>query len=91
MKSRMSTTGLLTGAIVIAALYGAAHVAGLREDTTILSGTAPPGGEGGGAVALGLLYVVLHFAAVVGAPILALGGGLLWGIERALRPPPDSG
>jgi hypothetical protein len=72
----MSPSWLVKAAVVIGALYGVAHLAGLREDTAILSGTAPPGG-GSDAVALGVVYVVLHFAALVGAPILVLGAGIL--------------
>jgi hypothetical protein len=42
----------------------------------------PPGGAAGAA--LGLLYVCLHFAWVLGAPILALGAAVLWALERLL-------
>jgi hypothetical protein len=74
--------GFLVAAAVIGVLYGVANAFGLREQTSILSGTQAPWGAAG--TALGLAYVALHFAWVVGAPILVLGAGLLWGIERLL-------
>jgi hypothetical protein len=77
--------GFLVAAAVIGVLYGAANLLGLREETSFLSGTVPPGGAAG--TALGLAYVALHFAWVVGAPILVLAAGVRWGMERlpALR------
>jgi hypothetical protein len=78
----ISPPGLLVAAAVIGVLYGAVHLMGLRDDACILSGTAPPGGDAG--VVLGLVYVGLHFAWVVVAPVCALGAGVLWVLERAL-------
>ncbi len=78
----LSPAGLAAGAAVIAALYGGAHALGLRAYAGILSGTAPPGGSGAAGIALGLAYVALYFACVVGAPILALAAGVMWGLER---------
>jgi hypothetical protein len=75
--------GFLVAAAVIGVLYGVAHALGLREETAILSGTVPPGGSAG--VALGLAYIGLHFAWVVGAPILVLAAGVRWGMERVGR------
>jgi hypothetical protein len=75
----VSPPGFVAAALILGALYGAAHLAGLREDTTILSGTAPPGG---GSAALGLVYVALHFAFVIGAPILVLAAAIFWGLGR---------
>ncbi len=77
-----SPLGFVVTAAVVSALYAAAHLFGLREDTAILSGTAPPGGAAG--MALGLGYIALHFAWVIGAPILLLAAGLLWAMEKAL-------
>jgi hypothetical protein len=75
-----SPTGFVVTAVVLAVLYGAAHAAGLREDASFLSGTMPPGGAAG--MALGFVYVALHFAFVLGAPALVLGAGILWLFER---------
>ena len=80
----VSPAGFLAMASILGALYGAAHLGGLREDTTILSGSAPPGGGSAGAL-LGLAYVVLHFAFVIGAPILTLAAGVFWALARAGR------
>jgi len=73
----LSPFGFLVAAALIAACYGAAHLAGLRDDTSVLSGTAPSG-----SAARGLLYVALHFAFVLAAPILALAALLLAAVER---------
>jgi hypothetical protein len=78
----VSARGLAVTAGVIAALYGGAHALGLRAYTAILSGTAPPGGDGAAGVVLGLVYVALYFACVVGAPILAIAAAVMWGLSR---------
>ena len=81
----LSPAGFLSTAALIGALYGLGHLAGLRESTTLLSGTSPPGGAGGAF--LGLCYIALHFAFVVLAPILVLGAAVLWALSRqGLRP-----
>jgi hypothetical protein len=77
----VSPAGLAASALVLAVLYGVAHLAGMREDTTILSGSAPPGG-GSADVAAGVVYILLHFAFVIGAPILALAAGIFWALAR---------
>ena len=64
-------------AAALGALYGAAHAAGLRSCASFLSGTA----SAGGGVALGILYVALHFAFVIGAPTLVLAGAMLAAYE----------
>jgi hypothetical protein len=74
------TRALLVCAALIGLLYGLAQLAGLREDTAILSGTAPPGGAG--SAALGLGYIALHFAWVVGAPVLLLSAGIYWALSK---------
>ena len=82
----VSPAGFLAAAALISALYGLAHLAGLRAYTTILSGSAPPGGgDPNAATALGLAYLALHFACVIGAPILVLAAGVLRGLERVGR------
>jgi len=81
----VSARGMAAAAGVIAVLYGGAHLAGLRAYTAILSGTAPPGADGAAGAALGLVYVALYFACVVGAPILAIAGGVMWALGRRAR------
>jgi hypothetical protein len=83
----VSPAGLLAPAIGLSAAYGAAHLAGLRDFTAVLSGTDPPGGGGPFAEALGLGYVLLHFGFVAGAPILAIAAAIFAVLARSARPP----
>jgi hypothetical protein len=66
----------LATALAIAAAFGAAHLAGLREHTALLSGTSAA------SPALGVGYALLYFAFVVVAPILALAAGIAWAAAR---------
>jgi hypothetical protein len=63
-------------ALLIAAVFAAAHALGLRDSVSVVSGTAPAGG-GELAVASGVAYVVAWLAAVVVAPILGIGAAIL--------------
>lgn len=85
MKGALSPKGLLVAAAAIALVYVLAHAAGLRAYTAILSGTAPPGGDGASAWALGVGYVLCYFAAVIVAPILAIAAGILALLARLPR------
>jgi hypothetical protein len=72
--------GLLTRAVFLAALFGVAHLCGLRDYTSVFSLTSPAGGPGGAlALALGSTYAILYLLFVLVAPILVLGGLLLLG------------
>ncbi len=81
-----SPEGFVVRAVAIAVLFLVCHLLGLRQYTTIASGSAPPslGSESVGA-ALGVIYIAAYFGFVVLAPILLIGAGLfaLWRI--ALR------
>ncbi len=78
-----TATGLLVRAAVLAAAYGVAHAAGWRAYTSILCGTAPGGNPKDLlAVACGVVYVALHFAWVLGVPVLVIAGLLLGVAER---------
>ena len=60
-------------AAVIAFLFLVAHLAGLREYTSFLSGTVPsPDTSWKLTIFFGLIYLVLYFAFVLLAPILLL-------------------
>jgi hypothetical protein len=85
VKGVLSPKGLLLAAALFALVFALAHAFGLRAYTAILSGTSPPGGDGPEAWALGVGYVLAYFAAMVGAPILALGAALLAGLGRLQR------
>lgn len=84
-RALASPRGLAITAVLLAALFAGAHALGLRPYAAILSGTAPPGASGPEALVLGLVYVALYFACVIGSPILAIAAGVMWGIERARR------
>jgi hypothetical protein len=73
-----SPSGLLFRAAAIAAAFLICHALGLRQYTTIASGTAPVafGGQSVGA-ALGILYIASYFGFVLLAPVLVLAAGLL--------------
>jgi hypothetical protein len=67
--------GLLHLAALLALGFGALHGLGLRDYTSVLSGTSPGGGGiSGGDALLCMLYVAGYFAALLGVPILTLAG-----------------
>jgi hypothetical protein len=73
--------GLLHRAAFLTALFGLAHLAGLRDYTSVFSLSAPSGGPGGLlALALGSTYAVLYLLVVLLVPVLVLGGLLLLGL-----------
>ena len=65
-------------AVVLVLLFGAAHLAGLRESTTFLTGTAAPGTSLLSSAYCGGLYILLYLGFVVLAPILTLAAVLLY-------------
>jgi hypothetical protein len=70
-----SPRGLLLMAGVLAAGFLVLHACGLREYTTLLTGTAPAGGTLSRPTAvLALFYILAHLATVLVAPVLALAG-----------------
>ena len=73
-----STRYFLMRALALGVLFLVAHLAGLREYTTFLSGTAanPEAGLRWSSF-LGMVYIVLYLGFVVAAPILVLTAGLL--------------
>lgn len=75
-----SPRGLLARAALITLACGLAHLAGLRDYTTILSGTSPSGNPSDVlSTGLGTLYVVLYLAFTVAAPVFAIAAGLFAG------------
>lgn len=62
----------------IALVFLVCHVAGFRESTSVLSGTY----TGAGSVTSGLLYAAVSMAFVIVAPILAIGAGMLFLLNR---------
>jgi len=73
-----SPAGLAVRALVLAAMFLAAHLAGLRDYTTALSGgSASESVSRSVAAFLGSAYVCLHFLFVLVAPALLIAAGLL--------------
>jgi hypothetical protein len=68
-----SPRGLLLLAGVAVLIFLVLHACGLREYTTLLTGTAPAGKAVNRPTAiLALFYMMAHLATVVVAPVLAL-------------------
>lgn len=73
---------------LIVVLFAVAHVFGLREFTTIISGTMASPDLGVETCALlGMGYVALFFSVVVLVPVLLIAAGLLrcWEVVRQRR------
>jgi hypothetical protein len=88
----LSPTDLIVRAIVLSALFGLAHWAGLREHTTLLSGTlADPTMRWEWAAFLGCTYLVLYFAFVLLVPILLLAAAASAAVHRLLGRTPREG
>jgi len=79
----LTPTGLLVRAALIGVFFAACHLAGWREHTTFLSGTAASaGGSVNTSALLGVIYMAGYFGFVLLAPILTLAAGLLFAFER---------
>jgi hypothetical protein len=79
--------GWLVRAAVIVLAWLLMHLLGWREDTRIISGTSLPNDFAGAlGVFRGVAYLLAYFAAVVVAPILVIGAGILWLSTLNLRP-----
>jgi hypothetical protein len=75
-------------AVLIVVLFAVAHAFGLREYTTIISGTMASPTLGVETCALlGMGYLALYFGAVVLAPVLLIAAALLKLWERLARRP----
>jgi L-lactate permease len=61
-------------------VLAAAHLAGWREQVTVLSGTLPAGASFAAAQFKAVIYLAAWFGTVVAAPILLMAAGLvgLW-------------
>lgn len=69
--------GFASRAVVIAILYLICHIAGMRDYTSLLSGTlAMTSGAKTVSAFLGIAYMFLYFAAVIIVPILLIGAGI---------------
>jgi hypothetical protein len=85
-----STKYFLLRALATVLLFLLAHLAGLREYTTFLSGTVANPDVGFGLSAFyGMTYIALYLGGVVVAPILVITAGLLllWKNKNGNQPP----
>lgn len=65
-------------AVLIVVLFAVAHLCGLREYTTIITGTMASPALGAEICALlGVAYMALYFGVVVFVPVLLLAAALL--------------
>lgn len=79
----LTPQGLVVRAVGVAVLFAICHLAGLREHTTFLSGTAATAQTGAQvSVVWGLIYIVAYLGFVVLVPILVLAASLLAGWTR---------
>ena len=78
-----SPPGLAARALLLAIFFGACELAGWREHTTFLSGTATSVQAGiNSSVTFGLIYMLAYFGFVLGTPILFIAAGLLSLLRR---------
>ncbi|MHC4199878.1 MAG: hypothetical protein ACYSU0_07800 [Planctomycetota bacterium] len=81
----LSPRGLAARAALIALVYTLLHLAGVREYASILSGTLPTGDPNDYlAMTLGVVYVLVHLAFFLVAPVLVLAAGILRGLEHLI-------
>lgn len=66
---------LLAAAVILTLLFGAAHMLGFREYTSVLAGYADYGAP---RESYGLAYVVLYGCSAVLAPVLAIAASILF-------------
>jgi hypothetical protein len=79
----LSPKDLVKRAILITIVFGIAHLAGLKEFTTVLNGTMGSVQLGFGISAfLGLSYIFLYLAFVLVVPILLLAAAILSAWKR---------
>src|SRR6185436_6066846 len=79
--------------VLVAGFFGfvfmVCQLAGLREATTFLSGTAA-GGEFAGTLCFGVIYLLAYFGMVLVAPIFLIAAALLACWRRFRARPKDS-
>ncbi|NOS72167.1 MAG: hypothetical protein HOP33_19860 [Verrucomicrobia bacterium] len=79
----LSPKDFIRHAVLILAVYAVAHLAGLREFTSILNGTTGSLVVNREVAALlGVTYLLLYMGAVVLAPMLLIAAGLLAGWNK---------
>lgn len=84
--------GLCVWAGATTVAFALVHLAGWREQVTVLSGTLPPGSSFVTVQFKAAIYLAAYFGTVVGAPILLLAAALLkaWSRSLSRSAPPNS-
>ena len=78
----LSPRGFLLDAAMMALVFLLCHLMGLREHTTILSGTSATGDlRDAVALGFGLVYVLFYFAFVIVVPILVIASGVFLALQ----------
>ena len=80
---RFSPGGLLAVALEVTVVFAILHACGLREATSVLSGTVPV--EGATltiAMMKAFVYIVFYLGAVLLAPVLIIASGVMFAVER---------
>lgn len=85
-ERRSLAPSFLVAAGLCALGFALCHLLGLRECTTVLAGTLPPGGSPTWTPIGAALYLLAWFGLVLGAPICALAAALSLAAERWRRP-----
>jgi len=79
----LSPRGFVARALLLAALFAVCEIAGWREHTTFVSGTATSVDSAvGTSVVLGLTYMLAYFGFVLAAPVLVIAALVLSAILR---------
>jgi hypothetical protein len=79
----LSPRGFVARAMLLAVVFGACELAGWREHTTFISGTATSADTGiDVSVTVGLIYMLAYFGFVLVAPILVIAAALMWIARR---------
>jgi hypothetical protein len=75
---RLSPHGLLSCAAILTLTFMFMHLLGLREYTTIISGTSPTGDpQDWFAALIGVFYILFYLAFTMLVPLLLIAAGLL--------------
>lgn len=79
----LSPRGFVARALLLAVIFAGCELAGWREHTTFISGTATSTSTGlNTSATLGLIYLLAYFGFVLAAPILLLAAAILSGLQR---------
>ena len=85
----LSPTSFLVVAALLTSAYAALHVAGWREQVSILSGTlSPTASSAEMQLAQALVYAGLYFSVVLLVPVLVMAGMLQLACRRVVRRKP---